>query len=330
MGAGSGPWERRAARAASSVVRPLPGGHDEPEDGGGARLEGGELPDDVGAFDGFGCRSHRPGRARWTRSVRADRGRGELQGAGEVQIGSVRGHRHRVAGEQVGERAGDAAQGDGEAGCPVDGGVPRAGGVLGPREQGGAEDRDHGAGGGVDDRSSGRSAAQPEGVRARGADRQLQYAVQEMTAVGGGVRHGGRLQHPCLAPGARRDPDVGAGRDVVPHGDGKRVEAETFGADERQTGVGQRDHGVGRHHTAAVTGVQHEPDQAVDGFVAGDDRSVVVGGEPRAAGASRQVADAHQGVVPRRADGVRQLQVPGPRASSRHARSSPPRSSFRR
>lgn len=195
--------------------------------------------------------------------------------------------------------------------------------------QRGAEHPDHRSGRGVEDRSPGRSAAQPERVRAGRADRQLQCLVEEMEAIGRRVRHAGAAQHPGLAPAARGDPDVGAGLDPLAHGDGERVESEALGAYERQIGFGERGHGVGGHHTAAVAGrVQHEAGQTVDGLVAGDHRAVVVGDETRAARTSGQVADAHQGRVPRAAGVVRCLLVPGPRAPFRHDRTSPRRAPF--
>lgn len=147
--------------------------------------------------------------------------------------------------------------------------------------QGGAEDGDHRAGLGVEHGASGGPAAQPEGVPSRGADRQLQDVFEEMEAVGGGVGHGGRAQHTGLAPAAGGEPDVGAGLDGVAHGHRQRVHAESFGPDERQVQLGQRGHGIGGHHTTAVTaGVQHEPGQPVDGLMAGDDGATVIGHEP--------------------------------------------------
>jgi hypothetical protein len=210
-------------------------------------------------------------------------------------------------------------------------GLPRRDRARVPGTQGGPDDRHHCAGRGVEDRPPGRPAARPERVRARRTDRQLQYVTQEMDSAGGRVGHGGGAQYPRLAPAARRDPDVRTGRDAVPHGDGERGEAETFGAYESQTEVGQGGDGFGGHRTgAAAGGAQDEPVQAGDGLVPGDQGAVVVGRESRAAWAARQVVDTDEDVVPRLSGAVRRLVVPGPRASPRHTRTSPPCSLLRR
>ncbi|MDH6619793.1 hypothetical protein M2163_006901 [Streptomyces sp. SAI-135] len=164
--------------------------------------------------------------------------------------------------------------------------------------QGGAEDGDHRAGVGVEHGSPGGPSAQPQGVPARGADRQLQGVVQEMEAVGGRVRDGGGTEHAGLAPAAGGQPHIGAGPDGVTHGDGQRVHAEPLGPHERQVQLGQRGHRVGAHHTAAVTGAQDQPGQPVDGLVTGDEGAVVVPDEAGPPQSSRQIVDPHEFRVP--------------------------------
>lgn len=117
---------------------------------------------------------------------------------------------------------------------------------------------------------------------------------------------------------------------------------------------------VGRHQAGAVPGrVQDEAGEPVDRLVAGDHRAPVVGDEPGAARPPGEIADPHQSPVRgfdhrfgqgRCLDGIRcfsrvrrlgrlrrlgcepgsvrhLMTAPGPRAPSRHARTSPPRAS---
>lgn len=215
----------------------------------------------------------------------------------------------------------------------------------------------------VDHRSPGRPAPEPQRIASRRADRQLQGVVEEMEAVGRRVRHGGRAQHPGLAPAARSDTDVRAALHGVPDGDRERVEVKTVRADTVHVDQGEvqgRQEGdrVGRHQAGAVPrGVQDETGEPVDRLMAGDHGALVVGHEPGAARPSGEIADPHQGPVRgfdhiRRFDRVRCFGVvrcfsrvrrlgcvpgsdrqlmtaPGPRAPSRHARTSPPRASHR-
>lgn len=197
--------------------------------------------------------------------------------------------------------------------------------------EGRAEDAEDRAGRGVEDRSPGRAAAEAECVAAGGADRQLQGAVEEMEAVGGRVRHGGDVEDAGLAPASGEEADVSAGLDRVPDRDGERVDAEALGVDEGQVQGGQRGHGVGGQQAGAVVGgVHHDPGQAVHDFVTGDDRALVVGDESGAARASRQVVDADEDFVapPLHARvgtyaARRPASASGPRAPSRHGRTSP-------
>lgn len=265
------------------------GRSDEAEDAGRALGESGELPGDRGPFDRLGriCPARVTGeRAR--RTVLAHGGGRQFQHAGEVEVGAVRRDRRRVLREQVAEGAGpDGAERD------------RVSAVAVAALQGGAEDGDHRAGLGVEHGASGGPAAQPQGVPSRGADRQLQDVFEEMEAVGGGVGHGGRAEHPGLAPAAGGEPDVGAGLDGVAHGHGQRVHAEPFGTDERQVELGERGHGIGGHHAAAVTaGVQHEPGRPVDGLMAGDDGATMIGHEPDPPGPAGQIKNPHEFPVP--------------------------------
>ncbi len=119
-----------------------------------------------------------------------------------------------------------------------------------------------------------------------------------MEAVGGRVGDVRDTEDTGLAPAAGGDLDVRTGLDAAPRGDGQRFEAEAVGAYESQAEGGQRSHVGGGHDAAAVPGgAQDEPGQAVDRFVTGDHRALVVGGEPRAPGAAGQVVDTDQGVV---------------------------------
>lgn len=156
-----------------------------------------------------------------------------------------------------------------------------------------------------------------------------------MEAVRGRVRDVGRAEYPSLTPAACRDPDIRAGRDAVPCGDGKWVRAQTFGAHEGKAEGRKGRDGVRRGHHACTVGraVQDQPGQTVDRLVAGDQRAVVVGHEARTARASGQVAHlherlvggfAHRFAVPRLTrTGRRPTAAPGARAPSRHRR--PPR-----
>ncbi|MGI3225250.1 hypothetical protein ACRJ4B_16300 [Streptomyces sp. GTA36] len=176
-------------------------------------------------------------------------------------------------------------------------------------------------------------------------------------------------QHPGLAPAARGDTDVRTALHRVPDGDREGGEAEavragTVHVDQGEVQGRQEGDGVRRNQAGAVTrGVQDEPGEPVDRLVAGDHRAPVVGDEPGAARPSGEITDPHQGPV-RGLDHVRRLHrvrcvgvvrglsrvrrlgclrrlgcvpgsdrqlmtAPGPRAPSRHARTSPPRASHR-
>ncbi len=163
--------------------------------------------------------------------------------------------------------------------------------------QGGAEDADDRAGARVEHRSAGRAAAQPERVPAGRADGQFQRVVQEVEAVRGGVRHLRGGQHPCLAPAAGGDVYIGAGVDPLPHGQRQRLHAEALGAHQGEVEPGQSGDRVGADHAGAVAGVQHQPGQAVDGLVAGEQGALVIGEEAESARASGQVPDAYEGGV---------------------------------
>lgn len=220
------------------------------------------------------------------RAVGAEGGGGEFQDAREAEVGAVRRDRRGVAGEQVGERAGRGAQRHGEAGLAV----------AGP--QGGADDGHDGTRARVEDRAAGRSPAEAQRVPASRADRQFQHVLDDVDAVGGGVRHGGRRQDARLAPAAGEEAHVGARVDPVPGGDRQRGYVQALGADQGEVQLGERGDRVrGDLDGALVGGEQDQPGQSVDRFVAGDDGAVVVGDEAGAAGAAGEVPDADQGGV---------------------------------
>lgn len=254
---------------------------DQAQHAGAARVEGGELACHPRPFDRF------PGiRSAVRHGFRDRRGR-EGEHAGQVEVGAVGRDRRRVLGEEVGERArGRAAQRHGEADVAVAG------------AEGGAEDPEDGAGGHVEHGPAGRSPAQPERVAPAGADGQLQGVAEEVEAVGGGVGDVGGAQHPGLAPAPGGDAYVGPGLDAVPRAQRQRCGAEALGAHEGQAEGGQRDDvGCGHDAAAAPGGAQDQPGQAVDRFVAGEHRAVVVGEESRAARAAGKVVDADEGGV---------------------------------
>ncbi len=233
--------ERREFRRTAAAGRP-----DQAEDNRGPSRERVELGPHGHPFDRFRQTGAvgRPGLQH--------RGAGQLQHPGQVEVGTVRGDRRRVLGEQLGERAGRPGRSwskrYGEADVAV----------LGAER--GAEDTDDGAGLRVEHRAAGRSATAPQGVPPCRADRQLQCAVETVAVVRGRVGHRGRAQNAGLAPAVGGDPDVGAGRLAVPHGDGQRRHAEPLGAHEGQAERGQRGDGLGGHHPATASGsVQHEP-----------------------------------------------------------------------
>ncbi|GAA3295284.1 hypothetical protein GCM10020295_22070 [Streptomyces cinereospinus] len=262
--------ERREFGRTAAARRP-----DECENGGRAPGERGRLPHDGGPWGGRdGCLPAGPVRARLGRAVLRHRGGRQCEHPGEVQVRPVGGHRGRVAGEQVGQRA--------APGGPQRHGQPpvAVAGVQPGREQG-----DHGSGGGVDDRPPGRPAARPQGVAPGRADRQLQHAVEAAQAVRGRVgrlRH--RAQHPRLTPAAGGDPHVRAGLDAVPHGERQRLRGQALGGYEGEVALRQRGDRLGGHHTAALPGAQHQPGQSVDGLVAGEDGALAVGDDAGAAG----------------------------------------------
>ncbi len=272
------------------------------------------------------------------RAVLAHRGGGQLQDAGQVEVGVVGGHGGGVAGEQLGQRAVGRPQGGRESGVAL-------GGV-----QGCAEDAEHRAGGRVEHRSPGRAAAEPQRVPAGRADGQLQGVLEVVEAVRGGVCHPGGGQDPCLAPAAGGDPDVGAGPDVFPDGQRKGVHPQALGADQGQVERGERDDGVGADHAGPVPrGPQDQAGQAVDDLVAGEEGALVVGEEPDPAETAGQVVDLDEDVcasgpagavrvvravaVPVRRPGSLPVLLPGPAedagtdlvaAPTRHGRTSPP------
>ncbi|BBC32546.1 hypothetical protein SGFS_038400 [Streptomyces graminofaciens] len=301
-GGGLGPPGAPGGEGRQLRRTPAAGRPDKAEDDGRTLAEGRELPDDTGPFDGIGStgntgpraragprsRVHRPERS--ARPVRPHRGGRELQHPRQVQIHPVRRHGRRVAREQLRERP---------RGLPPPQGYGEPGRAM-PGLQRRAQHAHHGPGDRVEHGPPGRSPAQSQRIAPGRADRQLQDAAQQMEAVGRGVRHLRRAQHPRLAPAAGRDADVRPGLHVLPHGEGQRVHAQPLGADERQVEGGQRGHRVGGDHAGAVPrAVQHDPREPVHRLVAGDDRAVVVGHESRAARAARRIADPHQDLVPR-------------------------------
>ncbi|GGZ87862.1 hypothetical protein GCM10010301_70390 [Streptomyces plicatus] len=251
-----------------------------------------------------GSRDRRPSPDRHPRrAVLPHLGRGEGEHAGQIEVGAVGRDGRGVLGEQVGEGAGCGRQRDGEADVAVSG------------AERGAEDGEDRAGRQVEDRTAGRAPAQPQGVPSRRADGEFQRVGEAVEAVGGRVVDVGGAQDPGLPPAGGGDPDIGPGLDPLPRGDGQRGHAEApFGTHQGQTEGGQRGH-VGGGHDAAATagGAQHEPGQAVDRLVTGDDGATVVGDESGAARAAGEVVEADQGVVGR---GSRRLALPGPRSGA--------------
>ncbi len=278
------------------------------------RGEGVELPCGTGPFD-----RRRVRRAR--RAVLAHRRRRQFQDAREVQVGAVGGDRGRVLGEKGGQRAGGRwAEWDREA-------------LVAPAAaQCGAEDGDDRARLGVQDRAARRSSPEAQRVPARRADRQFQGVGEMVDTVRGGVGHRGGAQDPRLAPAACRDADVATGLRAPPDRHRQRRRAETLGADQREAEGGQGGDRVGRHLAAALPGRgQHQAGQTVHRLMAGEHRAVVVGHEAEAAQAPGEIVDADQGAVgvpgePGHPRAVLRcpVAVPGPRAPSRHGRTSPP------
>ncbi|EFL38776.1 conserved hypothetical protein [Streptomyces griseoflavus Tu4000] len=282
--------ERRELRRTTAAGR-----SDQAQHGGTAPLERGELGEDGRPFDGLD-RVGRPGPEH--------RGGREFPHPGEVEVGAVGRDRRRVAGEQLGERPRGRARWGQRYGEAL---------VAAVGAESGAEDAEHGAGDGVEHRAPGGSAAQAQRVPARGADRQFQRLAEEVRAVGGGVGHGGGAQHARLTPASGGDPHIGAGPDRASRGDRQRCDAEALGADEGQVQRGQRGHRVGRHHTVAVPGAQHEPGQSVDRLVTGEHRPVVVGHEAGTARPAGQVVHPDQDVGGRAAGEPREVTGGSPR-----------------
>ncbi|PPS69096.1 hypothetical protein BZZ08_07325 [Streptomyces sp. MH60] len=274
---------------------------DQAEHAGAAGGEGGELSHHRRPFDRFprAGSAARPGSGVPVR----DRRRREGEHPGQVEVGAVRRDRRRVLGEELGERArGRAAQRHGEADVAVSG------------AEGGAEDAEDGTGRHVEHGAAGRAAAQPQGVPSTGADGQFEGVAEEVEAVGGRVGDVGGAQDPGLAPAAGGDPHVRPGLDAVPRGERQGGDAEPLGAHQGQAEGGQRGHVGGGHHApAAPGGAQDQPGQAVDRFVAGEHRAVVVGDESRAAGTAGEVVEADQGGVGR---APRRIGLPQSRGSA--------------
>lgn len=98
-------------------------------------------------------------------------------------------------------------------------------------------------------------------------------------------------QYPRLPPSPRGQPYVGPGIDHLARRHRKRPQPEPVRADEGQREGRQRGH-VGRlGQPGPAGGVQHDPGQAVDGLVTGDDRPAVVRDEPAAALPPGRIAD---------------------------------------
>jgi hypothetical protein len=240
----------------------------------------------------------------------AARGGGEVEGAGEVQVVAVRGDGGGVAPQQGGQRpvgrgGGGPRERYGEPGSPV------------PGVQRGAEHSQDGAGRGVQDGAARGRAAQPQRLAALRPDGEFQHVAEQVEPVGGRVGDPGGAEHPCLAPAACGDPYVRTGLDVPAGRDRQGGHSESPGAHERQTGLGQRDDRVALGHSGraaaggprgvaapalrvqgplAVLGLpaHHDPYESVHGFVAGQDRALVVGDEADPAGPARRIADPHQ------------------------------------
>lgn len=149
--------------------------------------------------------------------------------------------------------------------------------------QRGAEDGEDGAGGGVEDGTA-RVSAEPQRLGPLGADDEFEGVGEGVEAVDGGVRDGGRAEYARLAPAVGGDPYVCAGLDLGAGRDRQRADAEPFGPYEREAALRQCGDGLGLGEPGPVVGgVQDDTAQPVDGFVTGDDRSVVVGEESGAA-----------------------------------------------
>lgn len=211
----------------------------------------------------------------------ADRGGGQLQDAGEVEVLAVAGDGRGVAPQQRGERG--AAQRNSEAGHRV----------VAP--EGGADDSEHGTGRRVHDGPAGRRAARPERVAALRAERQFQGGGEPVVAAVRRVGHRGLAQDARGAPAECGDADIGAGADRVPDGQRQGWYAEVLPAEqgEAQFGQGGDRFGPGTARPA-VRSVQHGSGEAGDHLMAGHHRAPVVGDEAGAPLPSRRIADAYQ------------------------------------
>ncbi|GFN07617.1 hypothetical protein Smic_61730 [Streptomyces microflavus] len=119
-----------------------------------------------------------------------------------------------------------------------------------------------------------------------------------MAAVRGGVGGGGRAEDPGLAAAVGGDPDVTAGLDPLPYGDGQRLHVEGPGAARTQEGEaegGQRGDVVGADGTGAAGGaVEEERAGGGDSLMGGDDRAAVVRDESRPPRPAGLIADSYQ------------------------------------
>ena len=140
----------------------------------------------------------------------------------------------------------------------------------------------HSAGPGVQHRSPGRPAAQPQRVPAGCADRQLQGVVEEMEAFRCRVRHGGR--HRAPVPRASTRPAIRtyvpvATRSRTVTGSGSDAEPSVWTRARPRSGSAVTASAVDTHAGAVGCAVQDQPGQSVDRLVAGD--HACRGGRPR-------------------------------------------------
>ncbi len=219
---------------------------------------------------------------------RADGGGGELEGSGEVEVGTVGGGDGGVAPQQGVERV-VRSPGDRQR---EPGGLVRGG-------QGGAQDAEDRAGGRVGDGAADGRAPGAQGVAAVGAERQLQGVGNRVAgAVRAGVRGGGGAEHPGLAPSVGGDVDVAAGFGTLAPGDGQGLGGEgvgAAGAEQGEAECGQGGDVIGGDGAGTAAGaVEEERARGGDGLVSGDDGAAVVRDESRPARPAGLITDAHQ------------------------------------
>ncbi|WP_329611520.1 hypothetical protein [Kitasatospora herbaricolor] len=241
---------------------------------------------------------------------RGQLGGGQPEHAAEVERPPVAGHPGRVAGEQRGQRGVGRVRDDGEG---------RPGVLLGRvgAPQRGGEDAEDGAAARVQHRGARRRRA----VRLRQIEQQ--GSPDHLESAAPGVHRGGAAEHPAgerggplLPAGERQHGDRPAGRrgrgagpaGQARHGAraaglgggdrqrGQRQPADRGGAQQRESGGGQRQDAVRPEHPGLAAGeVQDHPVEAGHHLVRGEDGALRVGDEAEAAQAAVQVVDPQQG-----------------------------------